>query len=108
MNTADLPAPPVVDFDKLVHLFMFLGLAGVIFFDNTKYLKQQISRRRIFWGSFLFPTLFSGAIEILQEYCTIDRTGDWLDFLSDGIGALIGLFICLQINRRLVAYPSSQ
>jgi VanZ family protein len=101
MNTESLPSAPVIDFDKLVHLLMFMGLSGLVFFDNTKRLKQSISRQRVAWGSFLFPTLFSGAIEIGQEYLTVNRTGDWFDFLFDGIGALIGILICFLINRRL-------
>jgi VanZ family protein len=93
----------MTDFDKLVHLLMFLGLSGTVFFDNTKYLRKQISRRRIILGSFLLPTLISGGIELLQEYFTPYRTGDWRDFLYDGIGAFLGLVICLAINRRLKA-----
>jgi VanZ family protein len=103
MKTTSLPAPPIVDFDKIVHLLMFLGLSGCIFFDNTSYLRKQISRRRIILGSFLFSTMLSGSIEILQEYCTSYRSGDWLDFLADGMGSFIGALICFFINKRLKA-----
>ncbi|GHS99306.1 membrane protein [Bacteroidia bacterium] len=102
MNTAELPEAPMTNFDKLVHLLMFMGLSGVVFFDNTNYLRKPVSRQRIFWSSFLFPVLFSGFIEIMQEYFTTNRTGDWMDFLFDSIGATIGLIVCLLINRRLV------
>ncbi|GHV23025.1 membrane protein [Clostridia bacterium] len=102
MDTAELPEVPMTDFDKLVHLLMFMGLSGVVFFDNTNYLRQPVSRQRILWSSFLFPVLFSGAIEIMQEYFSLIRTGDWMDFLFDAGGAAIGLIICLLINNRLV------
>jgi VanZ family protein len=101
MNTEPLPNAPIDNFDKLVHLIMFMGLSGAVFFDNTRYLKQKISLQRIFCGSFLFPTIFSGLIEIMQEHFTTTRSGDWMDFLSDGIGAFLGILICWQINRRL-------
>jgi VanZ family protein len=101
MNTASLPNAPMTGFDKLVHLVMFLGLSGVVFFDNTFYLKRKTSYQRIVSGSFLFPTLFSGAIELMQEYFTVNRTGDWMDFLFDAIGGLAGLAVCFIINNRL-------
>jgi len=101
MKTSSLPAPPVRNFDKVVHAFMFLGLSGVVFFDNTNYLRSAISNSRIFWGTFLFPTLLGGLIEIMQAYLTTYRTGDWLDFLFDGVGAIIGCGIALLINRHL-------
>ncbi|MDR3339334.1 MAG: VanZ family protein [Candidatus Symbiothrix sp.] len=101
MNMAPLPAAPVANFDKFVHLLMFLALSGSVFFDNTAYLKKQIDVYRLFLASFLFPTLFSGAIELGQEYFTTTRSGDWWDFLFDGIGAFIGILVCLLINRRL-------
>lgn len=102
MNPAELPEAPMTNFDKIVHLLMFMGLSGVVFFDNSYSLKKPVSWQRIFWSSFLFPVLFSGTIEIIQEYFTTNRTGDWMDFLFDGIGASIGLVVCLLISRRLV------
>ena len=30
-------------------------------------------------GAFVCPVLFSGMVELLQEYCTTYRGGDWLD-----------------------------
>jgi VanZ family protein len=102
MNLPEMPdGPPMPNFDKLVHLLMFLGLSGTVFFDNSSFLKKKVSYQRIVLGSFLFPTLFSGLIEIMQEYLTTTRTGDWMDFLFDGIGAFLGLAICLKINSRL-------
>ncbi|MCL1932858.1 MAG: VanZ family protein [Candidatus Azobacteroides sp.] len=99
INTADLPAPPTLNFDKVVHTILFLGLAGVIFFDNTGYLRIPISKARVFLSSFLFPVAIGGLIEILQSYLTTTRSGDWFDFLFDGIGAFFGWGIALLINR---------
>ena len=101
ISMQDLPEAPMTNFDKLVHFLMFLSLSGCVFFENTKYLKRKISRRRIVWGSFIFPTVFSGLIEIMQEYLTPFRCGDWMDFLWDTMGTLLGLVICLIINAKL-------
>jgi VanZ family protein len=101
MNTAPLPSPPVQNIDKYVHSLLFLGLSGVIFFDNTSYLRKAISNVRIFLSSFLFPVLLGGVIEIMQTFLTSTRSGDWMDFLFDGIGAFLGMVISWLINRKL-------
>ena len=103
MKTTSFPAPPVRNFDKLVHTIMFLGLAGVIFFDNTRYLRFPISKVRIFWSTFIFPIALGGLIEILQANLTTYRSGDWSDFLFDVVGALIGWGIASLINHYLVS-----
>jgi len=101
MNTSSLPAEPMPNFDKVVHVIMFLGLSGVIFFDNTRYLRFPISNLRIFLGTFIFPIALGGLIEILQADLTTYRTGDWFDFLFDNVGAVAGWGIALLINRYL-------
>lgn len=102
INTSALPAPPVLNFDKIVHSILFLGLAGVLFFDNTCYLRFPISKTRIFLSAFILPVALGGIIEIMQEYLTTTRSGDWFDFLFDGIGGLIGWGVALLINHYLV------
>ena len=106
MKTTSLPAPPVRNFDKVVHVFMFLCLSGVIFFDNTKYLRFPISKIRIFWSTFIFPIALGGLIEILQADLTTYRSGDWFDFLYDIVGALTGWGIASLINSHLLRKKS--
>lgn len=101
MHTEELPAVPMTNFDKLAHSVMFLALSGTIFFDNTRYLRRLISRRRVFFGSFLLPIAIGGAIEVMQEQFTRHRSGDWYDFLFDAFGAVLGVLIALLINRFL-------
>jgi VanZ family protein len=101
LNDLPIDQEPMTNFDKLVHLLMFLGLSGAVFFDHTRYLRRQIKSVSLLLGSFLFPVVFSGLIEIMQEYLTSYRSGDWEDFLSDGIGTFVGLTICFIINRKL-------
>ena len=100
MKTDALPKSPMTNFDKLVHALMFMGLSGAIFFDNTRYLRQAVGWQRIFWGSFLFPVLIGGLVEIIQTFLSY-RSGDWWDFFWDVIGAMTGFLICLAINRWL-------
>jgi VanZ family protein len=96
-----LETVPMTDIDKAVHFLLFLGISGVVFFDNTIYLRQKISHIRIFTGSLLFPGAFGGLIEILQEQFTSSRSGDIMDFIFDVIGAGAGMAICCLINLKL-------
>jgi VanZ family protein len=101
MNTSALPEAPMSDFDKLVHLLMFVTVAATVFFNNTRSLQFPVSLTRLILGSFLFPVLFGGSIELLQEYCTPSRSGDWMDLLYDTFGALLGWLVCWAINKKL-------
>ena len=101
MNTQSLPEVNVLGIDKLTHVIMFLGLSGVIYFENSSYFRKKVSLRIIFIYSFIFPTIYSGLIEIGQEYLSPFRAGEWMDFLSDVIGTSLSLMICLLINKRL-------
>jgi VanZ family protein len=95
---ASLPMP---DFDKLVHTVLFMGISCIVFFDNTKYFKRKISVIRLLNGSFLFPVAFGGLIEILQSTMTSTRSGDWMDFLYDVSGGVLGVGVCALINIKL-------
>ena len=41
--------------------------------------------------------LLGGAIEIIQPY--VNRYGEWLDFMANTIGVVIGLAIGLFLNK---------
>lgn len=105
-NMSSMPEVPMTDFDKLVHFLMFLGLGGCIYFENSSFFRRAITRRRILLGTFFFPLIFSGLIELGQEYLSPFRSGDWMDFLWDFIGSILALAICLVINKKLEASKS--
>ncbi|MDR0733159.1 MAG: VanZ family protein [Dysgonamonadaceae bacterium] len=102
INPSEVPSKlRMTNFDKAAHFLMFLGLSGSIFFDTSYHLTQKVRGRLIFGGSFLFPVVFGGVIEIAQEYLTATRSGDWRDLLFDAGGILCGCLVCLQVNRKL-------
>ncbi len=101
MNTEPLPKVEMTNFDKLVHFLMFGAMGGILFFEASNYFRRKVQGKKLFLLSFLFPTLFSGLIELMQEYLTLTRTGDWMDFLFDGMGAFTAFLICLLINGKI-------
>ncbi len=88
------PLNDVAFIDKWTHLVMYGGTTSVMWWE---YLRHH--RRLVFWKLFLFAFLgliaMSGVIELLQAYCTTNRSGEWLDFAANttgvGLGTLIGL-----------------
>lgn len=78
----------IPNFDKLVHICMYGGLGLVIWFE---YLKSHtsINNVRLIIGAVVCPILFSGLIELIQEYATTYRGGDWIDLLCNSIGTLL-------------------
>lgn len=103
--------PPKTDLDnipgidKIVHICMYMGLSGMLWMEYLLKHKTSFRLKRVFAGAVLLPILFSGSIELLQEYCTSYRGGDWLDFAANTTGvvlaSLIGYFILRPriINR---------
>ena len=35
------------------------------------------------------PILMSGLLELLQEYCTTTRAGEWADLIANSLGTLL-------------------
>ena len=86
----------ISNIDKLAHICMYGGLCSILWIE---YLRShiQIQRIRAFIGGIVLPIAFSGIIELLQEYATTTRSGDWADMIANSIGvilaALLGQFV---------------
>lgn len=75
-------------FDKIVHFGMFFIL-GVFLsaINNLKY-----SKLHSFWLP-VIAILYGGAVEIIQFNYINSRSGDFIDWIADIIGLLIGIWI---------------
>ena len=86
----------IPNIDKLVHICMYGGLCFIIWIEYLR-AHRAINWSHIVWGGIAAPITMSGCIELLQAYCTENRSGDWLDFLANSIGvglaALVGYYI---------------
>lgn len=85
--------------DKIVHMGMYFMLSGLLWVEFLRSHKAGDSMWRAWIGAFLCPVLFSGLVEIMQEYCTSYRGGDWYDFLANTIGAALASLIAYTILR---------
>ena len=93
--------------DKLVHTAMYFLMAGWLwleFYKGQKKTKAPIWHAWI--GAFLCPLVYGGVVELLQEYCTEHRGGEWLDFAANSLGVILAAvaatFIMLKLRKRQI------
>lgn len=82
--------------DKWVHFLMYGTLTLAMWVDRGGW-KQKIT---VCTGAMLLllPSLLGGLMEIAQEQLTDCRSGDFIDFIADAFGAVIGLIICFILQ----------
>ena len=86
--------------DKVVHFIMYCGLTATFCFD---YYRHRVVRS----GSWLLPVALvvaiatGGVLELLQTHMGIGRTGEYVDFIANSLGAVVGLVAGRKIFARL-------
>ena len=90
--------------DKWTHIVMFGGWCTVLWLEYGLH-HQVINMKRAIPYAIIFPILMGGLIEIVQQTCTGgNRSGDFIDFIADAIGVLlgaaIGIPLALMISKR--------
>ena len=90
----------IVGIDKVAHLCMYAGLSGMLWIE---FLRNHCKYDDVLWhawiGAVLCPVLMSGAIELLQEYCTTYRGGDWFDLLANICGVTLATLFSYFVLR---------
>lgn len=80
--------------DKWTHMVMYFGLSVVMCWEYRKNHRPLPVRGLVLCG-FIIPALVGGMLELVQNYCTTYRSGEWLDFVADSIGAAVGAVLYL-------------
>lgn len=84
--------------DKWTHFVMYGGTCSVIWWEYLR-CHRQTNWSRLFLLAWLAPTVMSGCIELIQEYCTENRAGEWLDLLANITGCTLGAIVGLVMLR---------
>ena len=79
--------------------------AGFAFTCVWGYRKQFVSRdlaykKRAMLVTLIISIAYGGLTELMQEYFVPLRTGDWMDFLADSIGAMVGIVVFYLFFRQ--------
>ncbi len=94
--TTDLNKIP--NLDKVVHLCMYFGMSGMLWLEFFRAHRKAPAPLRHGWiGAFVCPVVFSGCVELLQEYATAYRGGDWLDLVANTTGALLASLVAVYL-----------
>lgn len=97
----DIPQIQFEGLDKVVHFFMYFALAAVACYELYRQRYTFADAKMRFWGLY-FPIIYGGLIELLQENFFPPRTGDWVDWLSDTLGALTAYFLAKKLLPKYV------
>lgn len=99
IDVPDTPLKNVTLIDKWTHITMYLVLGLAIGWEGTlRHRKADMAGLVI--KVLVLPALMGGLIEVLQANCTGGRrSGEWLDFAADAVGAAVALAICIPVAR---------
>lgn len=88
--------PTFVGADKWVHGLMYAILGGIACWDS---IGMKMSGWRLGLIAIVLPIVYGGVIEVIQEQWFAPRTCEWMDWLADCVGVMIGCLVVLVISR---------
>ena len=93
----ETPLDSVAFIDKWTHFVMYGTLVAVIMAEYG-HRKSAICWWRLLTGGLLLPVVMGGMVELAQAYLTGGtRSGDWMDFLANTVGAMLGAAIGIPL-----------
>lgn len=82
--------PNIEHFDKIMHCIAYMGLAVLFCVSVSKAWRIRVG---------LLVIAYGGALELLQHFMNLGRSGSWLDMLANVTGAVIGIgFAYVWVN----------
>jgi glycopeptide antibiotics resistance protein len=93
-----IPLLNLLNFDKFVHLSIFL-VQALLFLRGAKRQTnyQELKKHAGFW-CLIFGIAYAGTTEVLQSLLFIQRSADVGDFIANSIGIFIGLPIANKLK----------
>lgn len=92
----ETPLDDVPFIDKWTHFVMYGVLCLIIWWEYSRQHRRPDYRRLFVWG-WLMPIAMSGLLELLQEYATTTRNGEWKDLAANATGVTIGSILGLLL-----------
>lgn len=97
------PLSGVAFIDKWTHFAMYGTLTLIILLEYGL-RKKRIDWKRLAVYGILAPIVMGGLVELAQAYLTNGvRSGDWLDFVANSTGVLIGCIIGIPLALLLLS-----
>lgn len=89
--------PPIWNIDKYIHLGVYFVQTLTLMTGFRLYYGSRLPLRRAILISLTLAVSMGGLLEILQEYVFISRSGDYLDFTANTLGAVSASIIASVI-----------
>ena len=87
VRDSSISLPSIAGVDKWIHGLMYAILGITICWDSWK---MNIKAWKWFFIGGVLPIIYGGLIEIIQEQWFAPRSGEWMDWLADCIGVIVG------------------
>lgn len=88
-----LHLPEIWNIDKYIHLAIYFVQTIVMMIGFRLYFGKEYPKLATSLLPFVLSVSMGGSLELLQEFVFIHRSGDWLDFLANTLGAFAGVII---------------
>ncbi|MCW5906613.1 MAG: VanZ family protein [Chitinophagales bacterium] len=95
----ELPSVSIWEFDKLVHFGVYVVLAILLFWGWKKQTAFPFLHRQVLVKIMLSTFSYGFAVEILQEFLTVDRHFELLDAVANAAGGIAGSLISVKLFR---------
>lgn len=89
--------PPIWNIDKYIHLGVYFVQTIILMTGFRLFYGSRLPLRRAIFISLSLAVSMGGLLEILQEYVFISRSGDYLDFTANTLGAISASIIASLI-----------
>ncbi|MCF8228270.1 MAG: VanZ family protein [Bacteroidales bacterium] len=86
--------------DKVVHLVFYGVFSYLLLLGMIRQYDEEVSRLKLKMLAFLAGMFFGLALEVLQYYVFIGRSGNVYDFIANTIGSATGIFAFGILNRK--------
>ncbi len=100
-NPPETRLDDVTFIDKIAHVCMYCGLELIIW---VEYLRRHadLNKVKFILLGIAAPIALGGIMELAQMLLTVNRSGEWADFIADTLGVLAGAAAGLFILRPLI------
>lgn len=100
-NPPETRLDDVTFIDKIAHVCMYGGLELIIW---VEYLRRHadLNKVKFILLGIAAPIALGGIMELAQMLLTVNRIGEWADFIADTLGVLAGAAAGLFILRPLI------
>ena len=94
--------PHIVGLDKVGHFLMYAGFAYAALWGYRKPLaeKGKAYRRKAFWITLAVSIALGTLTEIMQGVMGMGRDCDFLDWIADLIGSIVGIATYYFFHRK--------